>query len=281
MIGVLYSVGAGASFGFIYPISKIILDRVNVETANTVWYFFTAMMYLAYFALKRDPTPVRAVFERSRSIAALSLLLTAAFYLTSLGVIWVGPVNTSFLLQFMNVFAVVFGLLFLGERFTKLEGAGVIAAILGGFVISLTGRLGLSLENLVVIAAAFLIALSSYIAKNLVRTIHFTSVAAGRSIFVLLFFLVLTLGIGKMEWVAVELIPIFLLGAFVGDFVGPIFMYKAFSLLEISKAMPAIACESYFSVIFSFLFLSLVPGLNQLLGGFLIIVGVFLLTRKF
>jgi drug/metabolite transporter (DMT)-like permease len=131
--GVLFAVSASLMFGVSPVFVRLTLDFVNVETINVLFTAFASLCFVVFFgAFKR--AHFRGIFGNWRRVALMSLFSAAGSMLFTYGIFLYGPVNAAFLVQFTAVFTILFGVVFFKERFTRLEGAGILLAVAGVLV---------------------------------------------------------------------------------------------------------------------------------------------------
>ena len=90
-------------------------------------------------------------------------------------------------MQFATIFNIMFGILILHERFTKIEAVGLLAAVLGVFILAYREMSVEILGTFILITASFLVGLTGLLSKVYLRKINPLSMAGGTPIFVLIF----------------------------------------------------------------------------------------------
>jgi drug/metabolite transporter (DMT)-like permease len=212
-------------------------------------------------------------------VALLSLFSAAGSLLFTYGIFFFGPVNAVFLIQFAAVFTILFSVVFFKERFTKLEGVGILLAVAGVFILAY-GDLTLEIvSTLVLLSAALLLASANLLSKVYVKTVSPLALAGGNSLFMLLFITAYSVLSGRLETTFNPIAVAYsLLGAVTGAFLSYILFFKALEVFEVSKVATIRTMEPFLTAIFSFAILALVPTVNQLAGGVLIVIGVVTLS---
>jgi drug/metabolite transporter (DMT)-like permease len=277
--GILFSVLTSLMLGFLPVLMVLVLELVNVETMNVVWSGFSSVFFVLFFVLAKKRHYFVVLFRNWKKLSLLGLLGTVGFLLYTYGLLLAGPVNAGFLLQFTAVFTIIFGVVFLKERFTRQEGLGIVAAVVGVFVLAY-GHFDVELVSTVaVLCAAVLFASSNLISKVYVKNINPISLAGGNALFEFLFLFAYAALFGKLQ-VAIPTVAFAysVVGAFVGGFLGFVLFFKALDVYEVSKVASIRTAEPFLTAIFSFAVLALAPTVNQLAGGILIVVGVITLS---
>jgi drug/metabolite transporter (DMT)-like permease len=276
--GVLFAVSASLLFGLSPVFMRLVLDFVNAETMNVLFTAFASLCFMVVFGVFKK-AHFRSVFGNWRKVALMSLFSAAGSLLFTYGIVLYGPVNAAFLVQFTAVFTILFGVVFFKERFTKIEGAGILVAVVGVFVLAY-GNLTLEImSTLVLLSAALLFASANSLSKAYVKSVNPVALAGGNAMFVFLFVFAYTILSGKLEttFPSVALIYAFL-GSITGVILSFALFFKALEVFEMSKTATIRTMEPFLTAIFSFIILALTPTVNQLVGGVLIVVGVVALS---
>ena len=277
--GILFAVLASLMFGLTPVFMRLVLDLVNVETMNVLFGVFSSLLFTVFFAFFHKKVRFRSVIRNWRKVALLSLFSATGALLFTYGVFFFGPVNAVFLIQFNAVFTIMFGAVFFKERFTKLEGVGLLLALVGVFVLTY-GNLALEImSTLVLLSAALLFASANLLSKVYVKTMSPLALAGGNSMFMLLFIAAYSVLSGRLETTFNPITFAYsFLGAVTGAFLSYILFFKALEVFEVSKVATIRTMEPFWTAIFSFAILAWIPTANQLVGGALIVIGVVVLS---
>jgi drug/metabolite transporter (DMT)-like permease len=272
--GVLFAVSASLLFGLSPVFMRLVLDFVNVETMNVLFTAFASLCFMVVFGVFKK-SHFRSVFGNWHKVALMSLFSAAGSLLFTYGIFLYGPVNAAFLVQFTAVFTILFGVAFFKERFTKKEGAGILVAVAGVFVLAY-GNLTLEIvSTLVLLAAALFFASANTLSKAYVKNVNPVSLAGGNAMFVFLFVFAFAILSGRLEtaFPSVTLVYAFL-GAVTGVVLSFALFFKALQVFEVSKTATIRTIEPFLTAVFSFAILALTPTTNQLAGGIVIVIGV-------
>jgi drug/metabolite transporter (DMT)-like permease len=273
--GVLFAVSASSMFGLSPVFVRLVLDSVNVETMNVLFTVFASMCFAVAFGVFRKDAYVRSVLRSWRRVSLMSLFSAAGSLLYTYGILLYGPVNAAFLVQFTTVFTILFGVIFFKERFTRLEVAGIVLAVIGVFVLAY-GNLSLEVvSTLVLLGAALLFASANSLSKAYVKNVNPVALAGGNSIFMFLLIFTFTVLTGKLEtaFPSITLVYAFL-GSITGVVLSFVLFFKALQVYAVSKTATIRTIEPFLTAIFSFIILALPTTVNQLLGGVMIVIGV-------
>jgi drug/metabolite transporter (DMT)-like permease len=273
--GILFAVSASFLFGLSPIFMRLVLDLVNVATMNVLFTVFASLCFAVAFGVFRKTAYFRSILANWRKMTLMSLFSAAGALLFTYGISLYGPVNAAFLIQFTAVFTILFGVAFFKERFTRLEGAGILVAVVGVFVLAY-GNLSLEVvSTLVLLAASLFFASANTLSKAYVKKVNPVALAGGNAMFVLLFVFAFAVFSGTLEtaFPSVTLMYAFL-GAVTGAVLSFVLFFKALQVFEVSKTATIRTMEPFLTAIFSFVILALPTTANQLVGGVLIVIGV-------
>jgi len=276
--GLLFAVSASLMFGLSPVFAQLTLSFVNVETMNVLLTAFASLCFVVPFAAF-NRSHLRCLLENWSKVALVSLLSAAGSMIFTYGIFLYGAVNAAFLIQFTAVFTILFGVVFFMERFTRLEAAGILLAVVGVFVLAY-GDLSLELVgSAVLLGAALLFASANSLSKVYVKEVNPVALAGGNSMFMLVFIFAFAFLTGRLETaVPSEALLYAFLGSITGVVLSFALFFKALKILELSRAATIRTMEPFLTAIFSFAILTLPPTVNQLAGGALIMVGVVVLS---
>ena len=273
--GVLFAVSASLMFGLSPVFARLVLDSVNVETMNVLFTAFASLCFVVAFGVFHKAAYVRSILRSWRSVGLMSLFSAAGSLLYTYGIFLYGPVNAAFLVQFTAVFTILFGVIFFKERFTRLEVAGIVLAVVGVFVLAY-GNLSLEVvSTLVLLGAALLFASANSLSKAYVKNVGPVALAGGSSFFMFLFIFAFAILTGKLETAfPSETLVYAFLGSVTGVVLSFVLFFKALQVYAVSKTATIRTIEPFLTAIFSFVILALPTTVNQLVGGVMIVIGV-------
>ena len=272
--GVLFAVSGSLMFGVSPVFVKLTLGFVNVETMNVLFTGVASLCFVVLFAVFRG-AHVGSLRGNWGRVALMSLFSAAGSMLFTYGISLYGPVNAAFLVQFTAVFTIVFGVAFFKERFTRLEAVGILVAVVGVFVLAY-GDLSLEIVGAaVLLSAALLFASANSLSKAYVKDVNPVALAGGNALFMLLFISAFAVLSGSLQTAfPSEALVYGFLGAVTGVVLSFVLFFKALEVYAVSKTATIRTIEPFLTAIFSFAILALVPTVNQLVGGVLIVMGV-------
>lgn len=278
--GVLLTILTSLSLGLNVIFGQLLVNIVNVETSNTIWFMFASVIFIIFFAsTRRLKSFKKTLMERKKEILAIGILSAAGSIFWMYGILYAGTNNLAFVFQFNVIFTVILGTVFLKERFKKIEILGFALAILGILILAYDNNEIGVISILVILVSALFNSISNFASKVFVRRINPTMMAGGRAIFIFLLTLLYATATNSIQTNIPNAVFFFaFLGGLSGAFIGFIFFFKALEKIKVSKAMTIRTMEPFLVVIFSFIILSIIPTKNQLIGGPFIMLGIIILS---
>lgn len=193
-------------------------------------------------------------------------------------------INTTILLQSEILFTfIIFGLFKL-EKITPRKIIGALIIIAGTFFIIYNGNTNINYGDLLIIAGTSFYPIGNFFAKKALEvaapsTILFIRSLLGGSVLIILSLIFEnqagTSGKISTFW------PLILLNGIFIYHLSKILWYEGIKRIDVSKAIP-ISVGGYpaFSLLFAILFLKEIPTIYQLIGFFVVILGIFILLEK-
>lgn len=220
---------------------------------------------------------IRTTLKRDTFAFFLGTTLNAigvALYYFALSKSELGP--ASVLVKTTALFNVLFGVVFLGERFSIRDRFGLLLAILGIYLMS-TIR-GFGLESLWILLSAFFFSFQSFLIKKYAPKIHPIEFAYLRLFVLAFWFGIFIFYQGIWEIIPLEIILRLGLYSFLGFFLGRAFFFAAHHFLPIGKLNSVMLLEPIFLLAFGILIWGEEVSLAKLAGAFLVLLGILLLV---
>lgn len=263
-----------------FVLSKMILRDVNPETSSVYFFGFGAVSSFFLLVFTKRLSKVREAKNLWKQIAVLSLFGSVGSVLWFYGIDSIGPSLTAFLVRFVVVFAVLWGVLFLKEKFNKVEALGMIIAVIGALFLTYTSENFAFLGGAIVLAATFIFSINQLIVKIYIKKIDPFVLNHLRVSLVTLILFSYTFFSGKLETPTKSVLLLSFIAGTLGAAIGITFFYKALDLADLSKVNIIRTIDPFVVVLYAFLFLQEIPTLNQLLGGSIIVFGVIILIMS-
>lgn len=244
------------------------------------WFGLATFILIVYLFLVKE-----LKFEFSKKLLPTLILFGSLSALTAIllmtGAEMVGASITSFIMQTTVVFALMYSIFSLKEKFTKNEFIGIILIIVSLFILNWKSGLTIGITSLVVVIAALSGSTSNFLAKKLLQKIPKLQLNLIRVFSVFLFGIIYLLIIGeKLEPIGFNLFFIILLGVFIGPISIYIFYYSALQKVNFATADALKGISPIFTFILAFIFLGELLTLQQIVAFISLIFGTYLIIRK-
>lgn len=203
------------------------------------------------------------------------------FSLSSLLAIWgywagiqrMDPSLATLLNRTEVVVAIMLGMIFLRERFTKLEAFGVFLSIVGIIIMRLTLRMEYSSGFWLVLGGAFFFGITEFFSKIAVRYVAPLILGYVRNVILAVMYWIAFAAIGQgyggfsHVWIGVIAVGV------VGPVAARLLYLHALKRLELSKVAVISQSQPVFVIIIAGLFLHEIPTFREVTGGILLTAG--------
>jgi drug/metabolite transporter (DMT)-like permease len=268
----------------VYIFSKAALRDTDLFVFGFFW-FLSAFSYNLIYTLSTKKFRLYFTYTLRQKVvlAFIGLLeMTAAYFFFEGVKVIENPTIVSFLDTCTPIFVTIMGILFLHDKFNRVEVSGMVLAILGAVLVSYSGTF--SFSNLFIYGSHFAVLASLFaslgitLAKRQIKAYDPAILSFNRTIYLVGLFLILMLIYGRSFTISTQSFLFAALGSFAGPFVGAVLQYNSFKYIEASKTMIIQSTRSFIVLLVSLLFFGLFPLIHQLIGGIIAIVGVIVIT---
>ncbi len=238
----------------------------------------TIIMSVAYLPFQRT----KGLFKLSGRgffwLAMFSVSSLLAIWLFWIGVKRIDPSLAAFLNRTEVLIAVLMGMIFLRERFNKLETAGAILSILGIVIMRITLRVEYTSGFWFVLAGSFFFGLTEFFSKMCVRYMRPIIVVYLRNLFMASVYWIIFFSFSR-DFSGIEIVwpGVIALGIF-GPILSRMIYMMALKRLELSKVAVISQTQPIYVVILALLFLEQIPTLREILGGVFLTVGCLIMV---
>lgn len=281
--GILISIAASLATSNVFVFSKAALKEIHLAQFGVYWFGLGILWNILFIIALKKFKKINKLSQRAWCvlllISFLEMVATTFFFLAINTVD--NPTIVSFLTNINPLFIIVLGFIALRERFTKIEGLGMIITLLGAFFISYKGS---RLEDIFidgtqyVVLSGLVYAFAAIVAKRNIKDIDPSFLSISRIILLFVFALAamfyfnLSFEIPKSALVSVSI------GSVLGPFLAAFLGYLSLKYIEVSKAAMVRTVRSLFVLVGSFLMFENIPNTLQLTGGAITIIGVILIS---
>ncbi len=282
--GYIWAFVAVLAMSNVYIFSKAALNEVHLAQFGFYWFLF-GLIWNTVFAIKTCKiSTFRNLQARQWTILVIIGLLevigTTSFF-TGINTIE-NPSIASFLANMTPVFVTLLGVIVLGERFNKVEVAGMILTIGGAFIISYRGSS--SLRHLFlpgseyIVFSSMVFAFSTIVIKKNVLRLPPALLSLNRVIYLFLFSAVMIPVFGQDLQVSTSALVNMGIGSVLGPFLAVLASYNALKHIEAGRASILGSTKGLFVLVGAYFYFNNIPASHQVLGGLITIIGVTLVT---
>ena len=266
----------------VFIFSKAALNEINLFQFGVYWFGFAILWNLLYSIPGKKYRNVKKLKKnayRALFIIGLLELVGTAFFFMAINKVE-NPAIVSFLTNLIPVFVTTFGVLFLKERFSLLEGLGFALAISGALIISYSKGKGVAEVFMdgtgYIILSSFAVSVAFIISKKFIKDIDPGILSMNRVLYLFIFSIVL-LSVNDVSlaisWKAIYNL---VLGSLLGPFLAAITNYSSLKYIEASRATVIASTKSLFVLFGAFFYFGIFPRPLQVTGGIITILGVIL-----
>jgi len=247
-----------------------------------MFFWFIGAFICSIFVVIAIPSQ-RAEVSKLRNYTKIfiytSILTSIGAALWIISIRTIGIPLTSFLMKAQTLFALMLGMMFLGERLNKGETVGIAITITGGVIVAYQSDIGLLIGTFTALSAAFFYSALSFIVKKYAQNLNMLTVANLRALGVSIFLLIYLFVTGTFEMPTRLIDIIFMaLGGITGAYIAKACQFQAIKLIDVSRTTAVLPMESIFVVLLSYFIFKEIPSTIKLIGGALIITGVIFLV---
>lgn len=268
----------------VYILSKAALRETDLFVFGFFW-FLSAFSYNFVYTLSTKKLHLYFTYSKRQKVvlALIGLMEMTAAYLFFEGVnVIENPTIVSFLDTCTPIFVTIMGIIFLHDKFNRVEISGMVMAIVGAILVSYSGTF--SFTNLFIYGSHFAILASLFaslgitLAKSQIKAYDPAILSFNRTIYLVGLFFILMLVYQKPFSISFQSLLFAALGSFAGPFLGAVLQYNSFKYIEASKTMIIQSTRSFIVLLVSLIFFGLFPLLHQLLGGVIAVIGVIIIA---
>lgn len=282
--GYIFAIIGTIAFASEYIFSKAAFAEVHLAQFGVYWFAVCTLAMVVWTAAKGKFAQIKKLTRKQLRILGLlgilEILTATSFYLSIF--IIPDPAVTSFLGNLFPVMLALGGVFILGERFGPVETGGAVLALAGAFVISYSGDASLKHFFIpgtgVVVINALFATVASLVVKVHVKKISAEVLNLNRSVFLLIFSVIMFFIYRQSLEIPVSALKNIVIGALLGPFLAILTIYYSYRYFEASRSSVVQSLKGIFVLIGAYFFFGTFPLSHQLVGGFITISGVLVMT---
>ncbi len=257
---------------------KYVLSGYNIFTFLPLWFLSAALATTVWIIVSR--LPWRAQLRRNLGpLVAMGLANGVAAALIFSGLNYLDPSVTAFLARSGALYSIILGYTVLGERFSRRCLLGMVLILLGVGVITYSSGAAQLVGILLVLVGYVFTSLNYLFGKQVTKSTNPVVLIWARSVGSLVVAIVIAAASGRFELhLSVPHLCVLVLGALIGPFLGQMLCFYSMRYIGLSELEIMRATQPLIVLIYSLVFLGMLPTLRQGIGGAVVVMGVLLLV---
>lgn len=281
--GYFFALIATLAFSNVYIFSKAAMNEYPLAQFGSFWYALVSILCFLFALYNKKLGQLKKLSHKQVKILItlgfLEIITTTLFFL-SIHII-PDPAVTSFLGNMYPVMVMLGGIFILSERFGPVEIIGGFLALAGAFIISYSG--GTTLKTFfipgtgIVFLNAIFATTATLVVKVHVKNLSPELLNLNRSVWLFVFSIIMFFVLGEKAIFSYSALKNTLFGGTL-EFIAILTVYYSFSYIEASKSSIVQSLKGIFVLLGAYLFFGTLPLKHQLIGGFITIAGIFVMT---
>jgi drug/metabolite transporter (DMT)-like permease len=210
---------------------------------------------------------------------AIGFLIAASTYVSYEAVAYIDPGTASMLNRIAIIIQLFLGFVWLKERFNRIQLGGTILAIVGVFVITYQNGDYFRVGSLLVLVATLAYSLHTAMVKRYAEQMDFFEFFFFRLLCTSLFLILFNSVRHTLAWPSAKAWPLLILVASIDVALGRSLYYIALKRLNLNYFTILQTISPLLTVLWSLLLFSVLPGLQQIIGGMAVIAGVYIVSH--
>jgi drug/metabolite transporter (DMT)-like permease len=261
-----------------YVFARLLLPHIP-PIASSMYVLGIATVPVGIFAAATGKLHWRPAVRHFWFFGAIGFLIAASTVLSYRSVEFIDPGTASMLGKTGVIISLLLGVFWLRERlsYRQLLGAGM--AVLGALTISFHPGDVTQLGSLLILASTFLYALHTALVKRYGQGMDFVEFFFHRLLFTTAFLLLFAVGGRELLWPDGQTWLLLLLAGTVDVVISRALYYMTLRMFTMSVHTVILTLSPVVSILISLFLFGTFPGPQELLGGILVLAGVFVVTR--
>ena len=278
--GYFYTLLATIAFSNVYVFSKAALNEVSLPLflflMFSVGFVINLIILWAKGGFTKLSTIPRTLWWIFPTLGCIEIFTVTTFY-ASISAIS-EPAVTGFLGNLFPLFTTILGIMFLKERFSPIETAGIFVVFAGAVLTSYSGNLdwkdffipGVGLVVLNCLGAAT----ATVIVRAKVNNLTPEILSFNRTFWLLIFFSVWVIIASTPLTISTKALTNTVFAAILDPVLAILLAYKAYQYIEASRGTIIQSTKGLMIIPVAFLFFGTLPLMHQIAGGVIAMIGV-------
>ena len=262
-----------------FVFARLLLPQIDPAVSVFFVLAIATVEVLAY-GLVTKRIRIRGIRPQLPFLLAVGFLVATSTRINYEAVAFIDPGTASLLAQTGTLFGLAFGVIWLKDRLDRRQLLGAALALLGVAIIEFQAGEYLRLGSLLVITSTFLYALHTALTKRFGGEMDFIDFFFYRLFFTSAFLGVFLLIGGEFAWPGTRAWPLLLLVGTTDVVFSRALYYLALRRLSLSLHTIVLTLSPVVAVLWALGLFGELPGTQQLIGGAVVLAGVFFVMRK-
>lgn len=263
---------------FHYIFARLLLPHIH-PTASAFFVLAVATVQVSVYAGVRGELHWRPVRDHLWFFVSIGFLIAASTVLSYLAIAYIDPGTASMLAKTGIIFSLLLSVFWLRERLNRRQIAGAVLAVAGAATISFHPGAVMQSGALLILGATFLYALHAAIVKRWGDGMNFLDFFVFRLLFSSIFLFFFAVAGGQLIWPDGVTWLLLMMAGTVDVVISRALYYKTLRLFPMSIHTIILMLSPVVAIIVSLFLFSEFPGVQDLVGGALVLVGVFIVNR--
>lgn len=273
LIGVLVLVD---SFHFVF--ARLLLPYIPPDV-SAMYVQGAGTLLFGLYAMITGQLDWRIFHRHCWFFLSIGALIAWSTNLSYTAIAYIDPGTASMLGKVSTVFSLAFGLFWLRERMSARQWQGALIAVVGSFVVAYQPDADLlRVGSLMILASTVMYALHTAMVKRYGGEMDFVNFFCFRLLATTAVLFATAAGRGVLVWPATNAWLIVIVTALVDIIISRVLFYVALRRLNMSIHTILLTLSPVATIVWSRLLFDSLPGLQQLIGGLTVLVGVLLVT---
>jgi len=261
-------------FVTVWPIfSKLGFSYYNFQTTAVLWFGFAAIFSFFLVLFNGRMKEYLTLKKHWKFLLLQGFFNTLQIYTGWYALSLIFASLHTFLSKLSIITMLLFGILFLKERYNMYEGASALLIISGALLISFSGAEFILKGVLLVVLWAIIYAITMMIIKKNLKSISPLMMAHCRVTMIAVFTFIILVIVGSFKVFVSPGLLFATLPSMLSAVFAHIFIFKAYKLIEMSKVELMLAIQPVVTSSIAYLVFGEVLTVLQIIGAGLIIVG--------
>ena len=247
--------------------------------ASTFFVLAVATVEVGIFAAVRRKLDWRPAVTNFPFFAAIGFFIATSTLLNYIAVEFIDPGTASMLGKTGVIISLLLGVFWLRERLTQQQAAGAVFAVVGATIISFHPGDVMQIGSLMILTSSFLYSLHTALVKRYGQEMDFIKFFFHRLLFTATFLFLFAVVGRELAWPDTQTWLVLLAAGTVDVVISRALYYLTLRMFTMSVHTIILTLSPVVSIIISLFLFGTFPGPQELAGGALILIGVFVVTR--